>query len=91
MKIFESIKNIFDSNHSIERLDNSFIFPYSADKEIRHKQIWNNLQKGLLFENTQVLIPWLIPYFELDNYAEQRENSGDRINWFLGQHKILTD
>jgi hypothetical protein len=89
MKIFESIKIIFDSKRSIKRLDNSFIFPYSADKEIKRKQIWDNLQKGLLFENTQVFISWLTPYSELDNYAEQRKNNGDRINWFLGQHKIL--
>ena len=89
MKIFKSIKNIFYSNHSVKRLENSFTFPYSADKEIKRKQIWDNLQKGILFEDTQVLIPWLTPYSELDNYAEQRKESGDRINWFLGQHKIL--
>ena len=72
-----------------QQMDSNFIFPYSTDKEIKRRQIWENLQSGLLFEDTQVFIPWLTPYSELDKYAEDRKDSGDRTNWFLGKHKIL--
>ena len=89
MKIFQEIKNIFDTNKLKRQLDNSFVFPYSTDKRIKRKQIWDNLQKGLLLEDKQILIPWLTPYSELDHFAEQKKDSGDRTNWFLGQHKIL--
>ena len=72
-----------------QQMNSNFIFPYSTDKEIKRRQIWENLQSGLLFEDTQVFIPWLTPYSELDKYAEDRKDSGDRTNWFLGKHKIL--
>lgn len=72
-----------------KQMNPHFIFPYSTDKEIKRRQIWENLQTGLLFEDTQVFIPWLTPYSELDKYAEDRKDSGDRTNWFLGKHKIL--
>lgn len=80
---------MFASNKLKRPSDHSFIFPYSTDKEIKRKQIWDNLQNGLLFEDTLVFIPWSTPYSELDNFAEQRKDSGDRTNWFLGLHKIL--
>lgn len=79
------LEKLFISN----KLDSSFVFPYSTDKEIKRQQIWNNLQKGILFEDTQVFIPWLTPYYNLNKHAEQREESGDRIYWFLGRHKIF--
>lgn len=66
-----------------------FIFPYSEDKEIKRKQIWNNLQHGLLFEDTQFFLPWLTPYSELDKFAQDKKISSDRTNWFLGKHQIL--
>lgn len=72
-----------------KQMNPHFIFPYSTDKEIKRRQIRENLQTGLLFEDTQVFIPWLTPYSELDKYAENRKDSGDRTNWFLGKHKIL--
>ena len=72
-----------------QQMNSNFIFPYSTDKEIKRRQIWENLQSGLLFEDNQVFIPWLTPYSELDKYAEDRKDSGDRTNWFLGKHKIL--
>lgn len=89
MKIVQKIKDMFVSNKYERVFNNSFIFPYSTDKEIKRKQIWDNLQKGLLLEDTLIFIPWLTPYSKLDNFAEQRKDSGDRTNWFLGQHKIL--
>lgn len=73
----------------IPQMSSNFIFPYSTDKQIKRSQIWENLQIGLLFEDTQVFIPWLTPYSELDKFAENRKNNGDRISWFLGKHKIL--
>ena len=69
--------------------DTSFIFQYSTEKKIKRQQIWDNLQKGILFEDNQTFIPWLTPFSELYKFAEQRKDSGDRTNWFLGQHKIL--
>lgn len=84
-----SIYNIgINHQKEVKQIDASFVYPYSSDNEIKRQQIWNNLQKGLLFEDTQVLIPWQMPYSEIDKYAEQRTNSGDRTNWFLGEHKI---
>lgn len=70
-------------------LDASFIFPYSIDKEIKRQQIWDNLQKGILFEDTGVLIPWLTTFADIGKIVEQRKDSGDRTNWFLGKHEIL--
>ena len=89
LKILQNIKKLFDTSKPKIQLDTSFVFPYSADKEIKRLQIWDNLQKGLLFEDTKAFIPWITPYSELDKYSEQRKDSGDRTNWFLGQHKIL--
>jgi len=89
LEIIQYIKNIFNSNKIERQLDNSFVFPYSTDKEIKRQQIWDNLQKGLLFEDTQVFIPWSTSYWKINKYAEQRKNSGDRTNWFLGEHKIF--
>jgi hypothetical protein len=72
-------------------LDNSFIFPYSKDKKIKQYEIWTNLQKGILFEDNQVFIPWLTPFSDLDKFAEQKKDNADRTNCFLGQHRILDD
>jgi hypothetical protein len=72
-----------------EKLDNTFIFPYSADEDIKQKQIWENLQKGLLLEDKGVLIPWLTPFNQVDRFKEKRRDSGDRTEWYLGKHRIL--
>lgn len=56
---------------------------------MKRQQVWDNLQKGILFEYTGVLIPWLTPFGDLDKYAEQRRDRGDRTEWFLGKHQIL--
>jgi hypothetical protein len=69
--------------------DSSFIFPYSEDKEVKRQQIWENLQKGILFEDTQVLIPWMTSFAGINRIAEQRRNSGDRTEWFLGKHTVM--
>lgn len=89
MNILKGLRKIFSADVQTETLDYSFIFPYSNDREIKRQQIWNNLQKGILFEEKQILIPWLTAFSELDKFAEQRKDRGDRTNWFLGEHKIL--
>ena len=89
MSFLQNIKQTFFPTKRLKTLDTSFVFPYSADKEVKRKQVWENLQKGLLFEDTGVLIPWLTPFGDLDKYAEQRSDRGDRTEWFLGKHQIL--
>jgi hypothetical protein len=66
-----------------------FTFPYSRDQNEKRQQIWTNLQKGILLEDTQTLIPWSTPFFNLHRYAEKWHKSGDRTNWYLGKHDIL--
>lgn len=68
---------------------NKIAFPYSEDPNVKRQQIWANLQKGILLEDTGVLIPWNKSFASLDAYAEKRLDSGDRTNWYLGKHVIL--
>jgi hypothetical protein len=68
---------------------NDIAFPYSEDYNEKREQIWTNLQKGILLEDTKVLIPWSTSFWSLDMYAEKQLNSGDRTNWYLGNHVIL--
>lgn len=89
MGILRKIKEIFTNIQADKVVDNSFIYPYSVENNIKRQEIWTNLQKGILFEDNQVLIPWLTPYFELVKFSEQRREKGDRTNWFLGKHIIL--
>jgi hypothetical protein len=70
-------------------IHHSFIFPYAQDKETKRQEIGSNLEKGILFEDVNRFIPWLTPFSELDTFAQQRKDSGDRTNWFLGKHRIL--
>jgi hypothetical protein len=72
-----------------EKLNYTYTYPYSSNKEIKRQQIWSNLQKGLLLEDKGVFIPWNTPFNKLGKYKEQRRNSGGRINWYLGKHNIL--
>lgn len=89
MNFFQNIKKTFFPTKRLAALDTTFVFPYSDDKEVKRQQVWDNLQKGLLFEDTGVLIPWRTPFGDLDRYAEQRRDNGDRTEWFLGKHQIL--
>jgi hypothetical protein len=70
-------------------MNNSYNFPYSEDLETKKIEILDNLEKGLLLEDKDVFIPWSTTYNEIDFYAEHKIDSGDRTNWFLGQHQIL--
>lgn len=89
MKIARRIKELISRFSKTEKLDNSFTFPYSTDNTIKRQQIWDNLQKGFLFEDRQVLIPWLTPFNRLNKFKEKREDSGDRTVWYLGKRTVL--
>jgi hypothetical protein len=65
------------------------VFPYSSDKEVKKQQLIHNLQKGLLLEDKKILIPWETPFNQVDKFKEQRRDSGDRTEWYLGKHPIL--
>ncbi|TDQ11502.1 hypothetical protein [Pedobacter metabolipauper] len=89
MNILKQIKNLFTGASPAKAVSCNFIFPYATDPEVKRKQIWENLQKGLLFEDTGVLIPWTATYMEIHRIAVKRRDSGDRTNYFLGEHNIL--
>ncbi len=88
MSLFRSIKNALFPVQK-KSVDDTFIFPYSEDKEMKRQEIWSNLEKGLLFEDMNLLIPWSTPFSDLDKFAEHREDRGDRTNWSFGKHCIL--
>ncbi len=69
--------------------DNSFIYPYSSEPEKRTIEVWKNLEKGLLFEDERVLVPWGTPFSHLHKYSEDRKVSPDRTEWFFGTRKIF--
>ncbi|MCG3164247.1 MAG: hypothetical protein POELPBGB_00001 [Bacteroidia bacterium] len=89
VQILRRLKELVSHFDKTNHLDDSFIFPYSTDKTEKRKQIWDNLQKGLLFEDERLLIPWLTPFNQLDNIKEKRHDSGDRTLWYLGKRTIL--
>ena len=88
MSILDKIRT-FLSRKKIGYSEHPFIFPYSANKEIKQQQIWANLKHGILFEDIPVFIPWLTPFADLDQFATQREELSDRTNWHLGEHAIV--
>lgn len=89
MKILRRLKEFVSRLNKSEKLDNSFILPYSSDKLLKRQQIWDNLQKGILIEDIGVLIPWLTPFNKVDKFKVKRHESGDRTIWYLGHRKIL--
>lgn len=89
VKILRRLKEIVSRLAKTKKLDNNYLFPYSSDKILKRQQVWDNLQKGLLFENQGILIPWLTPYNQIDTFKEKRHDSGDRTNWYLGKQTIL--
>lgn len=66
-----------------------FIFPYSTKTEQKRVQVWSNLQSGILFEDTGTFVRWDLPFSEIDALAEQKNESADRTNWYLGKRTIL--
>jgi len=89
LNLLQLIRELLSRFDKTEKLDKIFVFPYSTDKGTKQKQIWENLQRGLLFEDKGVLIPWLTPFNQVDKYKEKRRDSGDRTEWYLGKHLIL--
>ncbi|AWA31018.1 hypothetical protein HYN48_13515 [Flavobacterium magnum] len=89
MELIRKITEILSRIGQRDKLTENFIFPYSSDPKIKREQIWNNLQKGLLFEDNQTFIPWQTPYNYVRKFEIKRHDSGDRTNWYLGKRKIL--
>ena len=89
MRLLRRIKELISRLDKTEKLDNTFVFPYPTDKELKRKQLIDNLQKGLLLENKGILVPWLTPFNKVDSFKEQRSDSGDRTEWYLGKQTIL--
>lgn len=85
-KLLASIKNIFNrsSNNKSE-----FIFPYAEEIPEKRKQVWENLQKGILLEDSGMLISWGTHYEQLENFKENKKIRADRVEWDLGSRKIL--
>jgi hypothetical protein len=67
----------------------SYIFPYSDDPQERRRQIWENLQHGILFEDKKLFIPWETPYRKIGSVSERIDKRGDRTYWYLGKREIL--
>jgi len=85
VRLLKLIKKTFTASGT----SNTFIFPYSSDQDEKRKQIWENLQKGILLEDKQTFIPWGTPYDELNNFKETRKYRADRTEWHLGKRTIL--
>lgn len=85
-KLFASIKNIFNKSGNNKSI---FIFPYADDKLEKRKQLWENLQKGILLEENGTFIPWGVPYEEIDSLKENKKIRADRIERDLGKRTIL--
>jgi hypothetical protein len=88
MKLLQRLKKYFDP-YAPKANGYKYIFPYADDVETRRQQIWTNLQYGLLLEDTGVFIPWTATYAEIHRTATDSRHSGDRTNYFLGEHAIL--
>lgn len=72
-----------------KKLDFSFKFPYSNNAEISKKEIIENLENGILLEDSQQFLNWKISFKDLEVYCEEIEEKGDRVNYYLGEHLIL--
>lgn len=89
MRLLRRIKELISRLDKTEKLDTTFVFPYSTEKETKKQQLIENLQRGLLLEDKGIIIPWLTPFNQVDHYKKKRHDSGDRTEWFLGSHTIL--
>ena len=89
LRLLGKIKSILFSDRKSDRDEYSIIFPYSNGKELKNQQIWTNLQKGILFEDNQVFIPWATTFNELTEFAEKRVEYSDRTIWQFGDHKLF--
>ncbi len=65
------------------------IFPYSEDPQERRSQVWENLQHGILLEDTSLFIPWATPYRKIGSVSEKTDKRADRTYWYLGKREIL--
>lgn len=72
-----------------KKLDFSFTYPYSIDSESKRIEIIKNLEKGILLEDSKIFLNWEMSFTELEPHCEKIEDSGDRVNYYLGEHIIL--
>jgi hypothetical protein len=88
-KLFKQVREYLHQLTQSRKANNSFTFPYSADDLEKRKQIWDNLQKGVLFEDNGVLVRWGTPYANLDHLKESKKFRADRTEWYLGKRTIF--
>jgi len=84
-RIRENIRQISTSR----KVNSSFTFPYSTDETEKRKQVWENLQKGVLFEDNGIFLRWGTTYTTLDQIKESKKFRADRTEWNLGKRTIL--
>lgn len=89
MFLKRKINEVLSRFNSTHKLEKNFIYPYSSDKDKKRKEIWSNLQHGILLEDTLTFINWETPFNQLNKYKEKRRDSGDRTVWFFGKRKIM--
>jgi hypothetical protein len=88
-KLLSRIKQNLKQFSILNKVDNTFIFPYSADADEKRRQIWENLQKGIFFEDKGILVKWGTSFGEIDQVKESKKLRADRTEWYLGKHIIL--
>lgn len=90
MYLKRKINEVISRFKSLSKLDQNYIYPYSKNKDLKRLEIWSNLQKGILFEDTCTFINWDTPYNQLNKFKKSRIDSGDRTVWYFGKRKILS-
>jgi hypothetical protein len=72
-----------------KRNNPTFVFPYSNDVEVKKYELIQNLEKGILLEDTKEFLDWRMSFKDLEPYCSSIEEKGDRFNYYLGEHTIL--
>jgi hypothetical protein len=89
MELLSKLRKLFVPGEGPAGLRNDFIYPYSADEQIRREEIWKNLQKGILLEDKGLMVPWYFPFFKMETIKERKREMADRTEWYLGKRIIL--
>ncbi len=88
-RLFKQIKETFQQISTAGKTNPVFVYPYSTDRMEKRSQVWENLQKGILFEDNGIFLLWGTPYAEIDHLKESRKDRADRTEWSLGKRTIL--
>jgi len=89
MKLLDQLHTLIFRGKEYNGSTKIFKYPYSGDIVKKREEIWQNLQNGLLLEDTGVFVPWTLPFYEVDNIREQKKERADRTEWYLGKRIIL--